>query len=129
MSKRPKAQQIGDQAAREKVAKRIGRPVNAIGLVRPRANGTAARWLGGTSVFIGGDFLANAAVEVAAIGTFQRRNARKAGLPARMLLAITEHDVHLFKARPLGNTAGEHLTTLPYGVIRAVKPSRVAGCG
>src|SRR4051794_10249405 len=73
MSKRPKVQQVGDQKAREKVAERVGRPVNAIGLVRPRGNGTAGKWLGGTSWFIGGDFLSNAAVEVATIGLFERR--------------------------------------------------------
>jgi hypothetical protein len=124
MSKRPKVQQVGDQEAREKVAERVGRPVNAIGLVRPRGNGTAARWLGGTSWFIGGDFLSNAAVEVAIIGTFQRRNARAAGLPAKMLLAVTEHDFHLFKARPWGHAAGAHVTTVPYGMVSAVQAGR-----
>ena len=126
MSKRPKVQQIGDQKAREKVAERVGRPVHAIGLVRPRRNGTAAKWLGGTSWFIGGDFLSNAAVEVVAIGTFQRRNARAAGLPAKMLLAVTEHDFHLFKARPWSHSAGDHITTVPYGMVSEVQVGRGA---
>jgi hypothetical protein len=124
VSKHPKVQQFGDEEAREKVAERVGRPVDAIGLVHPRGNGTAGKWLGGTSWFIGGDLLSNAVVEVALIGTLERRNARAAGLPAKMLLAVTEHEFHLFKARPWGHAAGAHVTTVPYGMVSAMKVGR-----
>jgi hypothetical protein len=120
VSDRRSTRQIGDRGVRDKLAERVGRPVNAVGYVSPAGN-SAFDWLGGTAWFMPGDFLANAVLEVATIGVLGRRNARAAGLPRHLALAVTEHDVHLFRTRMFDRVIGNHVATVPYGMVSLVR--------
>ena len=113
---------MGDQGVREKLAERVGRPVNAVAFVSPAGN-SAFDWIGGTAWLIGGDFLANAVVGVGTVGVLRRRNARAAGLPRNHALAVTEHDIHLFRTRIFDHVIGNHVATVPYGMVSAVRVS------
>lgn len=67
--------------------------------------------------------LTSAVVGVATTGVLGRRNARAAGLPRHLALAVTEHDVHLFRTRMFDHVIGTHVATVPYGMVSAVRVS------
>ena len=67
--------------------------------------------------------MTGAAVLVAATGVLRRRDARAAGLPRHLALAVSEHDVHLFRTRMSDHLIGNHVVTVPYGMVSAVRVS------
>lgn len=122
MSDRRSTHQIGDRGVRDKLAERVGRPVNAVGFVSPIGN-SASDWGGVVAWFAPADFLTSAVLGVATTGVLGRRNARAAGLPRHLALAVTEHDVHLFRTRMFDHVIGTHVATVPYGMVSAVRVS------
>ena len=121
VSDRRRTQQIGNRELREKLAERVGRPVDAVGFVSPVGN-SASAW-GGVVFWYAPDFVTGAALEIATTGVLQRRNARAAGLPRNLALVVTEHDAHLFRTRMFDRVIGNHVATVPYGMVSAVRVS------
>jgi hypothetical protein len=120
VSDRRSTQQIGDREVREKLAERVGRPVNAVGFASPKGN-SASDWGGVVFWCAPAGFVTSAVLGLATTGVLQRRNARAAGLPRHLALAVTEHDVHLFRTRMFDRVIGNHVATVPYGMVSAVR--------
>lgn len=121
VSDRRSTHQIGDKDVREKLAERVGRPVNAVGFVSPM--GSVSKWGGVVAWSAPADSLTSAMLAAATIGVLERRSARAAGLPRHLALAVTEHDVHLFRTRMSDHVIGKHVATVPYGMVSAVRVS------
>jgi hypothetical protein len=128
VSDRRSTHDIDDEGIREKLTKRVGRPVNAVALVRPMSN-SAARWGRFVASLAPGpaDGLSSAVLAVALTGALERRSARAAGLPRQLALAVTEHDAHLFRTRMFDHVIRDHVATVPYGMVSAVRVSKRAG--
>ena len=122
MSDRGRTQEIGDTELREKLAERVGRPVNAAGFVSPMSD-SSSFWCGELASLAPMVSMTGAAVLAASTGVLEHRNARKAGLPRHLVLAVTEQDVHLFRRRMFGQVIGNHVATVPYGMVTAVRVS------
>jgi hypothetical protein len=122
VSDRRSTQQIGDREVRERFAERVGRPVNAAAFVTPIA-GSASRWCGELAAWAPTVSTTGAAVLAAASGVLEHRNARAAGLPRHLALVVTDHDVHLFRTRMFDHVIGDHVATVPYGMVSAVRVS------
>ena len=122
MSDSGRIREIGDGEFREKLSERVGRPVNAVGFVSPMRDG-ASFWCGELASLAPMVSTTGAAVLAATTGVLGRRNARKAGLPRHLMLAVTEQDVHLFRTRMFDQVIGNHVATVPYGIVSAVPVS------
>lgn len=121
MSARRSTNQIGDRGVLEKLAERVGRPVNAAAFVSPRGD-SASGWCCELASWAPDVSFTGEAVLVAT-SDLLRRHGPKAGLPRHLVLAVTEHDVHLFRTRMFDNAIGNHIATMPYGMVSAVRVS------
>ena len=112
-----------DRKLREKLAGRVGRPVEGVASVRPAVRDGWVSWAG-TGAFWGSDdygpILTAAAAFTATLSAQERRRARATGLATRMALAVTEHEAHLFRTRAMGRIVGDHVMAVPYGMVTKV---------
>jgi hypothetical protein len=56
----------------------------------------------------------------ATLSAQERRRARATGLATWLALAVTEHEAHLFRTRAMGRVIGDHVMTVPYGMVTSV---------
>lgn len=107
-----------DRKLRERLAGRVGRPVEGVASVRPATRDGWVSWVGmGVNME---SSLTVAVVFTATLSVQERRRARVTGLETRMALAVTEHDVHLFRTRAMGRIIGDHVMAVPYGMVTRV---------
>src|SRR5204863_8017418 len=84
-----------------------------------RDGGTSGRGMGADGSLE--PILAAAAAFTVTLSAQGRRRARATGLAARMALAVTEHEAHLFRTRAMGRIIGDHVMAVPYGMVTRVK--------
>ena len=109
-----------DRKLRERLAGRVGRQVEGVASVRPATRDGWISWVG-----MGVDdslepILTAAVAFTATLSAQERRRARATGLATRMALAVTEHEAHLFRTRAMGRIVGDHVMTVPYGMVTRV---------
>ena len=112
-----------DRKLREKLAGRVGRPVEGVASVRPAVRDGWASWADGMGYWGSDDYatiLTGAAALTATLSGQERRRARATGLATRMALAVTEHEAHLFRTRAMGRIVGDHVMAVPYGMVTKV---------
>jgi hypothetical protein len=112
-----------DRKLREKLAGRVGRPVEGVASVRPAVRDGWVSWAGGMGYWGSNDYatiLTGAAALTATLSAQERRRARATGLATRMALAVTEHEAHLFRTRAMGRIVGDHVMAVPYGMVTKV---------
>ena len=112
-----------DRKLREKLARRVGRPVEGIASVRPAMRDGWVSWAGAMGYWGSSDYatILTGTVAIAATASGQeRRRARATGLATRMALAVTEHEAHLFRTRAMGRIIGDHVMAVPYGMVTKV---------
>jgi hypothetical protein len=105
---------------RERLAGRVGRQVEGVASVRPATRDGWISWVGmGVDDSLGA-ILTAAAAFTATLSAQERRRGRATGLATRMALAVTEHEAHLFRTRAMGRIIGDHVVTVPYGMVTRV---------
>ena len=112
-----------DSKLREKLAARVGRPVEGVASVRPAVRDGWVSWAAGMGYWGSSDYatILTGTVAIAATASGQeRRRARATGLATRMALAVTEHEAHLFRTRAMGRIVGDHVMAVPYGMVTKV---------
>lgn len=112
-----------DRKLREKLARRVGRPVEGVASVRPAMRDGWISWAAGMGYWGSSDYatILTGTVAIAATASGQeRRRARATGLATRMALAVTEHEAHLFRTRAMGRIVGDHVMAVPYGMVTKV---------
>ena len=112
-----------DRKLREKLARRVGRPVEGVASVRPAMRDGWVSWAAGMGYWGSSDYatILTGTVAIAATASGQeRRRARATGLATRMALAVTEHEAHLFRTRAMGRIVGDHVMAVPYGMVTKV---------
>jgi hypothetical protein len=109
-----------DRQPCERLAGRVGRPVEGVASVRPATRRGWISWVGlGVDTSLAPILTASVAVTATLSGQ-QRRRARATGLAIRMALAVTEHEAHLFRTRAMGRIIGDHVMAVPYGMVTRV---------
>jgi hypothetical protein len=110
-----------DRKLCERLAGRVGRQVEGVALVRPAVRDGWLDFAGFAMLDESlGAVLTGVAVCAATVGGQERRRARAMGVETRMVLALTEHEAHLFRARARGRILGDHVMALPYGTVSSV---------
>jgi hypothetical protein len=110
-----------DRKLCERLAGRVGRQVEGVALVRPAVRDGWLDFAGFAMLDESlGAVLTGVAVCAATVGGQERRRARAMGVETRMVLALTEHEAHLFRARARGRILGDHVMALPYGTVSTV---------
>jgi hypothetical protein len=107
-----------ERKLREGLARRVGRQVEGVASVRPA---TGEGWI---SWFAMGDLsspVTSAVAVTATLSAHERRRAKAMGVATRMVLAVTEHEAHLFRTRAIGRIIGDHVMAVPYGMVTKVK--------
>ncbi|WP_354697241.1 hypothetical protein DSM112329_02869 [Paraconexibacter sp. AEG42_29] len=112
---------------REKLSARVGRPVETVASVRPAVGGGKVYLAGLAGELSPAPIVATFAAMSAMQRMQERRRAQETGLATRMTLAVTEHDVHLFRVRAMGQMVGDHVLTVPYGMVAGVAVGRTKG--
>jgi hypothetical protein len=114
--------EIGDVKLREKLTVRVGRPGHAVAFVSPSGVSTS-QWGGGlVGAMAPGGLATDLLVAVGAGEILGRSRAKASDMPPRMVLAVTEHDVHLYATR-MFIALGDHVATVPYGAVSDVRVS------
>ena len=109
-----------DRKLRERLAGRVGREVQGVAAVRPGRRDGWISWAGMGVDDSLAPILTAAAAFTATLSAQERRRARATGLATRMALAVTEHEAHLFRTRAMGRIIGDHVMTVPYGMVSKV---------
>jgi hypothetical protein len=105
----------------QRLACRVGRPVEGVASVRPATRRGWISWVGlGVDSSLAPILVASVAVTATLSGQ-ERRQARSRGLATRMALAVTEHEAHLFRTRAMGRIIGDHVMAVPYGLVTKVE--------
>lgn len=109
-----------DRKLRERLAGRVGRQVQGVAAVRPATRDGWISWAGmGVNDSLA-PILTAAVAFTATLSAQERRRARATGLATRMALVVTEHEAHLFRTRAMGRIIGDHVMTVPYGMVTRV---------
>jgi hypothetical protein len=112
-----------DRKLREKLARRVGRPVEGVASVRPALRDGWVSWAAGMGYWGSSDYATiltgTGAIAATASGQ-ERRRARATGLATRMALVVTEHEAHLFRTRAMGRIVGDYVMAVPYGMVTKV---------
>jgi hypothetical protein len=108
----------------ERLAVRVGRPIEGVASVRPAARRGWISWATMGTDFSLAPILLTSVTAAATLSGQERRLARSNGLATRMALAVTEHEAHVFRTRAMGRIIGEHVMTVPYGLVSKVKVGR-----
>jgi hypothetical protein len=109
-----------DRKLRERLAGRVGRQVEGVASVRPATRDGWISWVGMGVDDSMAPILTAAVAFTATLSAQERRRARATGLATRMALAVTEHEAHLFRTRAMGRIIGDHVMTVPYGMVTKV---------
>ena len=109
-----------DRKLRERLAGRVGRQVQGVAAVRPATRDGWISWAGMGVDDSLAPILTAAVAFTATLSAQERRRARATGLATRMALVVTEHEAHLFRTRAMGRIIGDHVMTVPYGMVSRV---------
>ena len=112
-----------DRKLRERLAGRVGRQVEGVASVRPATRDGWVSWVGTAWWWTpeAPGILTTAVAVTATRSAQELLRARATGLATRMALAVTEHEVHLFRTRAMGRIIGDHVIAVPYGMVARVK--------